>query len=238
MLIEIKGVSITIDETVILKDVDFHVNEGDLVFIVGRVGSGKSSLLKTIYAEMDYDEGSIKVLDFNLDDLKRRHIPELRRKMGIVFQDFALLRHQTVHQNLDFVLRATGWKNKEERDVRIKEVLEQVGLFDRLERYPHELSGGEQQRIAIARALLNHPRLVVADEPTGNLDAQTARDVMELLSNLTKNGTAVVVVTHNMDHLRNFPSRVYECSNKTVHEALDPIAVADSFKLEEAPENE
>lgn len=219
-LVEVKNASISIDEQTLLENINIAVDEGEFVYIIGRVGSGKSSLLKTLYAEMEYDEGEVTVMGHDLMKLKRRHIPELRRQMGIVFQDFALLRRSTVAQNLDFVLRATGWKKKAERDARIKEVLALVGLEDRIDRFPHELSGGEQQRIAIARSILNHPRLILADEPTGNLDHETARAITALLHSFTEKGTAVVMVTHNMSHLKHFPGKVYECREHTVKEVV------------------
>lgn len=221
-LVEIKNASISINEQSLLADVNLTVEEGDFVFIIGRVGSGKSSLLKTLYAEMEYDEGEARVMGHDLMKLKRRHVPALRRQMGIVFQDFALLRRSTVAQNLDFVLRATGWKKKSERMARIKEVLALVGLEDRIDRFPHELSGGEQQRIAIARSILNHPRLILADEPTGNLDQETARAITALLHSFTEKGAAVVMVTHNMSHLKHFPGKVYECRDHTVKLGLSP----------------
>lgn len=217
-LINIKDTAISFDDKLILSHINMHVEPGELVYIIGRVGSGKSSLLKAIYAEHEFDEGEASVLGYNLMTLRRRHVPELRRKMGIVFQDYSLLHTQTVMQNLDFVLRATGWKKKEQRIERIREVLQQVGLEDREASYPHELSGGEQQRIAIARALLNSPQLILADEPTGNLDAATARGIIELLKSFTANGTAVVLITHNMSHLKHFPGRVYECSEHSITE--------------------
>lgn len=217
-LIKITDISIAIGEKTILQHASLSANEGELVYIIGAVGSGKSSLLKTIYAEMDYEDGSVEVLGQSLDRIRRKHIPGLRRQMGIVFQDYALLCHQTIRQNLDFVLRATGWKRKAERKARIEEVLQQVELPQSIDCYPHELSGGEQQRIAIARAILNSPRLILADEPTGNLDATTANKIMTLLDSLRKTGTAVVIVTHNMKHPAEFPGRIYECHGGTVTE--------------------
>ena len=225
-LIEYRNVEILRKELLVLKNVNFSLQEGEFVYLIGRVGSGKSSLLKTVYAEMDYEEGSISVLGYDLDHLHRRQIPELRRQMGIVFQDYALLHHQTIRQNLDFVLRATGWRRKSERNARIEEVLRQVELPDSIERYPHELSGGEQQRVAIARAMLNSPRLILADEPTGNLDAETGRKIMTLLDSLRQAGTTVVVVTHNMRHLTDFPGRVYRCHNGMVEEDSAPTPLA------------
>ena len=220
-LVEVKNASISINEQTLLENINISVKEGEFVYIIGRVGSGKSSLLKTLYAEMEYDEGEAQVMGQDLMKLKRRHIPVLRRQMGIVFQDFALLRRSTVAQNLDFVLRATGWKKKDERKTRIREVLELVGLQDRIDRFPHELSGGEQQRIAIARSILNHPRLILADEPTGNLDSETARSITALLHSFTEKGAAVVMVTHNMSHLKHFPGKVYECRDHTVAELIN-----------------
>lgn len=217
-LISIEGGKLAYDDNVVLQNINMTVNQGDLVYIIGRVGSGKSSLLKAIYAETQLEEGSATVLGYELTKLRQRHVPELRRKMGIVFQDYSLLHTHTVHQNLDFVLRATGWKSLNQREERIKNVLQQVGLEGYEARYPHELSGGEQQRVAIARALLNSPQLLIADEPTGNLDATTARGIIDTLQSFTNNGTAVVLVTHNMSHLKHFPGRIYECCEGTLHE--------------------
>lgn len=230
-LIDVKDASISYDDDKkVLEHVNMHVEQGELVYIIGRVGSGKSSLLKAIYAEIEFDDGEATVMGHNLMKLKRRHIPELRRKMGIVFQDYALLRTHTIHQNLDFVLRATEWKKKEDRERRIKEVMEQVGLTGKEGQYPHELSGGEQQRVAIARALLNSPRLILADEPTGNLDAKTAQGIIEMLRDFTMQGTTVVLITHNMSHLKHCPGRVYECENHTLHEIRH-----DGSEIEMAP---
>lgn len=217
-LINISDAAIAFDEHIVLQGINMKVRSGELVYIIGRVGSGKSSLLKAIYAEVEFDEGEAVVNGFNLNRLKRRHIPELRRSMGIVFQDYSLLQSQTVHENLDFVLRATGWNNREDRIRRIDEVLDEVGLRGRNASFPHELSGGEQQRVAIARALLNSPRLILADEPTGNLDATTARGIIDTLQQLTRQGASVVLVTHNMSHLKHCPGRVFECSNQVFRE--------------------
>ena len=212
MLIEYKKAKIRQqDGQEILTDVDFHVDDGEFVYIIGRVGSGKSSLLKTIYKELDIEEAEEAiVLDTDLKSIRRNQIPALRRQMGIVFQDFQLLANRTVYKNLRFVLRATGWK-KEGVDARIDEVLSLVGMKDKMLRMPHELSGGEQQRVAIARALLNTPRLIVADEPTGNLDAETAAGIMDLLREISQTGTAVIMSTHNMPLLDQYPGIVYRC---------------------------
>jgi cell division transport system ATP-binding protein len=191
--------------------VNFHVDEGEFVYIIGRVGSGKSSLLKTIYQELDIDEAEkAEVLGHNMLTIKRKQVPALRREMGIIFQDFQLLADRTVYKNLRFVLRATGW-GKKEVDERINEVLSLVGMSDKMLRMPYQLSGGEQQRIAIARALLNQPKLIVADEPTGNLDPETAQGIMELLRQISQSGTAVIMSTHNMPLLDQYPGIVYRC---------------------------
>lgn len=201
-----------LDGTPVLTGVNFQVNEGEFVYITGRVGSGKSSLLKTIYQELYVDEADkAQVLDHDLLALKRKHIPALRRQMGIVFQDFQLLADRTVKKNLFFVLKATGWKNKEDIEQRIEEVLTEVDMIDKANRMPHELSGGEQQRIAIARAVLNSPKLIVADEPTANLDAETAKGIMELLRSISQNGTAIVMSTHNTALIKQYPGTVYNC---------------------------
>lgn len=201
-----------LDGTPVLKDVNFQVNDGEFAYIIGRVGSGKSSLLKTIYQELFIDEAEhAQVFDYDLLTLKRKHVPALRRQMGIVFQDFQLLADRTVRKNLYFVLKATGWKQKDDITTRIEEVLNEVGMADKADRMPHELSGGEQQRIAIARAILNKPRLIVADEPTANLDAETAKGIMELLRNISQNGTAVVMSTHNTSLIDQYPGIIYQC---------------------------
>ena len=212
MLIDYKNVHISQnDGQPTLSGVNFHVDEGEFVYIIGRVGSGKSSLLKTIYQELDIDEAEkAEVLGHNMLTIKRKQVPALRREMGIIFQDFQLLADRTVYKNLRFVLRATGW-GKKEVDERINEVLSLVGMSDKMLRMPYQLSGGEQQRIAIARALLNQPKLIVADEPTGNLDPETAQGIMELLRQISQSGTAVILSTHNMPLLDQYPGIVYRC---------------------------
>ena len=215
MLIEYKKVTITqVDGKEVLKDIDFQVEDSEFVYIIGRVGSGKSSLLKTIYGELDIDaaEKAI-VLDNDMMTIKQKAIPALRRQMGIVFQDFQLLADRSVQKNLEFVLRATGWQEREERDNRIEQVLKDVGLVDKGDKMPHELSGGEQQRVAIARAILNRPKLIVADEPTANLDPITADGIMQLLRHISETGTAVIMSTHNIPLLDKYPGIVYECEN-------------------------
>lgn len=219
MLINYKNVTVCQQNgEEILKGVDFHVDEGEFVYLIGRVGSGKSSLLKTIYQELYIEEADeATVLDIDIKHIRRKHIPALRRQMGIIFQDFQLLTDRTVYKNLRFVLRATGWR-KDQVDLRIDEVLTMVGMKDKMLRMPHELSGGEQQRIAIARALLNSPKLIVADEPTGNLDAETADGIMALLREISQNGTAVIMTTHNMPLLDKYPGIVYRCQDGKVEE--------------------
>ena len=216
MLIEYKKVKVYQQDNLILDDVDFHVDEGELVYLIGKVGSGKSSLLKSLYCELYLykDEAEkAEVLGRNMLTLKRKDIPALRREMGIIFQDFQLLRDRNIYQNLYFVLRATGWKDKKKIKDRIAEVLEAVGMTDKIHSMPHELSGGEQQRISIARALLNKPKIIIADEPTGNLDPETANNIVSLLKDITLNGTSVVMSTHNISMLNRFPGVVYRCKD-------------------------
>ncbi|MFW9603263.1 MAG: cell division ATP-binding protein FtsE [Prevotella sp.] len=219
-LINYNNVDVYQGESLILKDVNFHVDEGEFIYIIGKVGSGKSSLLKTVYCELDiYDdkeEQQAEVLGRNLITLKRREIPALRKEMGIIFQDFKLLHDRNVRKNLEFVLRSTGWKDKKEITERIESVLQDVGMLDKIDKLPHELSGGEQQRIAIARAILNKPKMIIADEPTGNLDPETASNIISLLKDITTTGTAVVMSTHNIPMLDKFPGIVYRCNNAEI----------------------
>ena len=203
----------------VLKDVNFQVEEGQFGYIIGRVGSGKTSLLRTLYFELDMEEADeAKVFDYDLLNLRQKDIPGLRRQMGVVFQDFQLLGDRTVYKNLQFVLKATGWKKKDEIDQRINEVLSDVGLQDKIEKMSHELSGGEQQRVAIARAILNKPKLIIADEPTGNLDPETAEDITKLLRKICQTGTAVVMSTHNMPLLDKYPGVVFRCAGGKMEE--------------------
>ena len=220
MLIDYKKANIyQKDGILVLGEVDFHVEEGEFIYIIGRVGAGKSTLLKTLYFELDIDEAeNAFVLNHDLRGLKRRYIPALRRQMGIIFQDFQLLSDRTVHDNLTFVLKATGWKKRSEIDERINDVLEDVGLQELAGRFPHELSGGEQQRVAIARAMLNKPKIIIADEPTGNLDPETAAQILQLLRQITQSGTAVVMTTHNIPLLDQFPGIVYRCIDHRLEE--------------------
>lgn len=204
------------DGDTVLTDVDFVVNEGEFIYLIGKVGSGKSSLLRSIYAELDIDEGeNANVLGRDMFKLKRKETPALRRELGIIFQNFQLLTDRSVRKNLEFVLKATGWK-KDDIAKRIDEVLESVGMIEAIDKMPHQLSGGEQQRIAIARALLNNPKMILADEPTGNLDPETADNIVALLKDITASGTAVVMTTHNLQMLEKFPGIVYQCEDGKV----------------------
>ena len=218
MLVEYKKANICQTEGEnVLEGVDFCVDEGDFIYLIGRVGSGKSSLLKTIYCELDIDEAEkAEVLGHNLLEIRRKEIPALRKQMGIIFQDFQLLTDRNVYKNLCFVLKSTGWKDKQEIDKRIREVLHDVEMDDKAEKMPHELSGGEQQRICIARAILNHPKMIVADEPTANLDPETADNILELLREISQKGTAVIMTTHNMPLLDKYPGFVYRCDDGKV----------------------
>ena len=219
-LIELENVSISLDDKEILKEVNFKANTGDFIYIIGKVGSGKSSLLKTLYGELPITEGSISVLEQDLCKLKSKHLPALRQRLGIVFQDFRLLAQQT------------GKKKKTDREQRIGEVLSLVGLTDKACNFPHELSGGEQQRISIARALLNNPKIILADEPTGNLDRQAGDHIIELLRSVSDQGTAVIMVTHNLTALQRYPGIVYRCENNRLYE------VGENYNTPKTSDNE
>ena len=225
-IIKYENVDIHIDSKIILEDVTFTLNAGDFAYITGAVGSGKSTLLKSIYGEVDINSGKAILFDeFSLKELRRSKLPTLRKRMGIVFQDFQLLTDRTVHDNLEFVLECTGWKNKSEREKRIQEVLDLVGLSQKGYKMPHELSGGEQQRIVIARAILNHPTLLLADEPTGNLDNETGNNIMQLLHNICKEeNTAILMITHNEQWLTTFPGREFLCKDKKIIENKKTVA--------------
>lgn len=214
MVIELKDASIYQGDQIILNDVNLNINKGDLIYLIGQTGSGKSSLLKTLYGQLPLREGYGKVVDFDLRSLSRKQIPFLRRKLGIVFQDFRLLTDRNVEENLKFVLKATGWKNKENIQLRINDVLERVGLKTKGQKMPFELSGGEQQRVVIARALLNKPELILADEPTGNLDPDTSEKIIQLLREIAqKYKVAVLMATHDYNILEKYPAHILRCQN-------------------------
>ncbi len=216
MLINLVNATIKIEEREILTKVNFTVVENDFIYIVGKVGSGKSSLLKSLYGELPIQGDQTTILDFDLSKLKQYQFPELRRNLGIVFQDFQLLSEYTVYENLDFVLRVTDWE-KIARAPRIAEVLQQVEISEKANNYPHELSGGEQQRVAIARALLNSPKIILADEPTGNLDKETSDTIMTILKDINKQGTAVVMITHNLNLITDYPgTAIYKCEHGNI----------------------
>jgi Predicted ATPase involved in cell division len=218
-VISIKNGSIFQHERLILKDINLEIDEGEFVYLIGRSGSGKSSLLKTLYADIPAKDGVFKIAGFNLNEIKRKEIPMLRRKIGIVFQDFQLLYDRNVEKNLSFVLKATGWDDNEGISRRIDEVLQLVGLQGKRTSMPHQLSGGEQQSVAIARALLNSPKVILADEPTGNLDPETTNDIMKLIMKIRDNGTTVLMATHNYNLILKYPSRVISCANGTITES-------------------
>lgn len=215
VIIDYDNVEVHRAERMVLHGVTFRINDGEFCYLVGRVGSGKSSLMKTMYADVPVAQGNkADVLGFDLLNMKKKQIPYLRRSMGIVFQDFQLLQDRSAIANLRFVLEATGWKSKSEMEDRISEVLKAVGMENKGYKMPHELSGGEQQRIVIARALLNSPKLILADEPTGNLDPQTGYQIVKLLHDLSDKGTSVLMATHNMQMVEDFPARVLRCEDK------------------------
>ncbi len=215
-IINYSNVQLNREENIILSNVNLTVNRGDFLYVIGKVGSGKSTLMKSMYAELPIEEGSARVFDYELAGIKRRLVPFLRRKIGIVFQDFQLLIDRSVEKNLEFVLRATGWKNRREIKDRINEVLVQVGMQNKTYKMPHELSGGEQQRVVIARALLNSPALVLADEPTGNLDPETGSQIVSLLQEISNRGTAVIMSTHNYSIVQAFPGKIIRCENMSL----------------------
>ena len=235
-LIRYKNVNINQQELGVLEDVNLELNKGEFVYLIGKVGSGKTSLLKTIYGELDIQSGDAEVLGYNMSNIKRKHIPQLRRRLGIVFQDFQLLTDRNVHSNLSFVLRATGWSNKIAIKERIDEVLDQVGMMGKGYKMPNELSGGEQQRIVIARAILNRPEIILADEPTGNLDSETGRQIVELLKSICASGSAIMMTTHNLHLLSEYPGIVYRFENHQIKEVTNEYSRA--IKREKEQETE
>ena len=225
-LIRYTDVEIHQQELCVLNDVNLELHKGEFVYLVGKVGSGKTSLLKTFYGELDIASGEAEVLGYDMLHIKRKHIPQLRRKLGIVFQDFQLLTDRTVYDNLEFVLRATGWKSKGEIKDKIEEVLNLVGMSNKGYKLPNELSGGEQQRIVIARAVLNSPEIILADEPTGNLDSETGHAIAELLHGISEAGALVVMTMHNLQLLREFPGKVYRCADHLMTDVTAEYAPA------------
>lgn len=210
-LITYQHVSISLQGQEILSDINFELKKGEFIYLIGKVGSGKSTFLKTLYGEVEINDGEAQVMGYSIRQLKRKDLPPLRRKLGIVFQDFQLLTDRTVYENLKFVLKATGWKKRTEIETRINEVLQQVGMENKGYKMPNELSGGEQQRIVIARAILNKPDIILADEPTGNLDVETGRHIVELLQEICRQGSAIIMTTHNLNLLSEYPGKVYQC---------------------------
>ena len=213
ILLQLENIDVCRDENQVLHNANLTLHNGEFIYVIGKVGSGKSTLLKSLYCEIPIEQGKAQILDYDLTKIKRKQIPFLRRKLGIVFQDFQLLIDRSAAKNLEFVLRATGWKKDSEIKARIEHVLQQVGMQDKGYKMPHELSGGEQQRIVIARALLNDPKLILADEPTGNLDPETSGQIVQLLHDICKQGTAVIMTTHNYTIVNNYPARVVKCEN-------------------------
>ena len=219
-VLSLRNVTIYQEKKVILSDVNLEVNHGEFIYIIGKTGSGKSSFMKTLYADLPLEEGQASIVDFDLATLKENNIPFLRRKIGIVFQDFKLLPDRNVNENMLFVLKATGWKDEREMQEKIDEVLDKVDMRSLSKKMPHQLSGGEQQRVAIARALLNDPELILADEPTGNLDPQTSVEVLGVLKKINENGKTIIMATHDYALLLKFPSKTLKCEGGTIFEVV------------------
>ena len=215
-VISLRNATIYQEDKAVLTDISFEINKGEFVYIIGRTGSGKSSLLKTLYGDLLYPEGSVSVAGTDLQKIRRKDVPYLRRKIGVIFQDFQLLADRTIAENLYFVLKATGWKSSSEMKQRITDVLMRVGLGFSSTKMPHQLSGGEQQRVVVARALLNEPQLLIADEPTGNLDPEVAESILKLFIEINNSGTAVLMATHNYDFLKRFPFRVLKIEENKI----------------------
>lgn len=219
-VLSLNNVTIYQDKNPVLTNVNLEVNHGEFIYIIGKTGSGKSSLMKTLYADLPLKEGQASIVDYDLAKLKESNIPFLRRKIGIVFQDFKLLPDRNINENMLFVLKATGWKDKAEMQAKIDEVLEKVDMKFSAKKLPHQLSGGEQQRVAIARALLNDPELILADEPTGNLDPQTSVEVMEVLRKINANGKTIIMATHDYALIMKFPAKTLKCEGGTIFEVV------------------
>ncbi|MDC6352384.1 ATP-binding cassette domain-containing protein [Zeaxanthinibacter sp. PT1] len=219
-VLSLEDVAVFQQENMVLNDITLDIRKGEFVYLIGKTGSGKSSFMKTLYADLPLKEGKGEIVGFNLKSLREKDIPYLRRKLGIVFQDFKLLPDRNVNKNMEFVLKATGWKDQTKIDNKILEVLEKVGMKTKGFKFPHELSGGEQQRIAIARALLNDPELILADEPTGNLDPQTSVEVMKVLQDINKSGRTILMATHDYALLLKYPSKTLKCDGNKVFEVV------------------
>jgi len=219
-MVSLNNATIVNKNNIIFSDINFNVDSGELVFLIGKTGTGKSSLLKVLYGDLPLKSGYGSIVGFDLNKLKDNQIPKLRRKLGVVFQDFKLLTDRTIFGNLSFVLKATGWKEKNKINQRVAEVLEMVNVTSNDKKYPFELSGGEQQRVAIARALLNHPELIIADEPTGNLDPETSNEIMQLFSKLHKGGISLIMATHDYNMIVKFPGKIYQCNQGSLNEVV------------------
>ena len=219
-IITISDLHISFKNNEILKNINLNINEGDFIYLIGETGSGKSSLLKSLYKEIDFQKGFISVGEFNLNNIKKNKIAYLRRQLGIIFQDFQLLSDRNIYKNLEFVLLSTGWKDKHKIKERIIEVLNTVHLEGVEKKMSFELSGGEQQRVSIARALLNHPKIILADEPTGNLDPEKSNSIIETMKEINSNGTTIVIATHDYSIIKNLPSKTYRFENKEIKEVM------------------
>lgn len=230
-IVDLVGANIYQRENLILSNVNLEINSGEFVYVIGKVGTGKSSLIKTLNAEIPLIEGTGNVAGFKLHELKQREVADLRRKLGVVFQDFRLLTDRNVHDNLAFVLKATGWKNKIEIESRIAEVLESVGALDKLMKMPHQLSGGEQQRVVIGRAILNNPELLLADEPTGNLDPETSEEILDLFIKINQTGKTVIMVTHDYASIAKKPTRTLICANGVITDSAKNNTTIDFESL-------
>lgn len=229
-VLRVKEASIFQDQNTVLSNISFEMEKGEFVFIIGRTGSGKSSLLKTLYADLPLRLGDISIAGFSIRDIKSNQIPLLRRKVGIIFQDFQLLVDRTVSENLFFVMKATGWKDSAKMKNRLAEVLMQVGLGAVEKKLPHQLSGGEQQRVVIARALINEPAILVADEPTGNLDPEVSHGILKVFQQINKSGTAILMATHSYGLIKRFPARILKCEEgKLVDSAKEPFEVSQEY---------
>lgn len=219
-VLELKSASIFQKENLVLSDINLKIDKGEFIYLIGKTGAGKSSFMKTLYADLPLKEGEGSIVGYDLAALKENEIPFLRRKLGVVFQDFKLLSDRTIYNNLEFVLKATGWKDKDQMKQKIEEVLNKVGMASKGFKFPHEISGGEQQRVAIARALLNDPELIIADEPTGNLDPQTSVEVMGILREINQNGNTILMATHDYALILKYPSKTLKLQDNKLFEVV------------------